>query len=99
MVAAFAHLAAGAGLSIVQTSGFVVPMQMGAFAGYVAFGWLADKLGRRPAFVCYVLAAAILNFHPLRNDRTSAIVANDLLKFVRACGQSPRVIALPEASS
>jgi MFS family permease len=50
----------GAGLSIVQTSGFVVPMQMGAFAGYVAFGWLADKLGRRPAFVCYVLAAAIL---------------------------------------
>jgi MFS family permease len=50
----------GAGLTIVRTSGFVVPMQMGAFAGYVAFGWLADKLGRRPAFVCYVLAAAIL---------------------------------------
>jgi MFS family permease len=50
----------GAGLTIVRTSGFVVPMQLGAFAGYVAFGWLADKLGRRPAFVLYVLAAAIL---------------------------------------
>jgi MFS family permease len=50
----------GAGLTIVRTSGFVVPMQLGAFAGYVAFGWLADKLGRRPAFVVYVLAAAIL---------------------------------------
>jgi MFS family permease len=50
----------GAGLTIVQTSGFVVPMQLGAFAGYVGFGLLADKLGRRPAFVCYVLAAAIL---------------------------------------
>jgi MFS family permease len=50
----------GAGLTIVQTSGFVVPMQLGAFAGYVCFGLLADKLGRRPAFVCYVLAAAIL---------------------------------------
>lgn len=50
----------GAGLTIVQTSGFVVPMQLGAFAGYVFFGWLADQIGRRPAFVCYVLAAAVL---------------------------------------
>jgi MFS family permease len=49
----------GAGLSIVRTSGFIVPMQIGAFAGYVAFGWLADKIGRRPAFVLYVLGAAI----------------------------------------
>ncbi len=50
----------GAGLTIVQTSGFVIPMQLGAFAGYVLFGLLADKLGRRPAFAAYVLIAAIL---------------------------------------
>jgi MFS family permease len=50
----------GAGLSIVRTSGFVVPMQLGAFAGYVAFGWLADKMGRRPAFVLYVVGAALV---------------------------------------
>ena len=62
----------GAGLSIVRTSGFIVPMQLGAFAGYVAFGWLADKLGRRPAFVCYVLAAAILTpiYGATRDART-----------------------------
>ena len=50
----------GAGLDIVQTSGFVVPMQIGAFAGYVCFGFLADRIGRRPAFLIYVLGAAIL---------------------------------------
>jgi len=62
----------GAGLSIVQTSGFVVPMQLGAFAGYVAFGWLADRIGRRPAFVCYVLAAAALTpiYGATRDERT-----------------------------
>jgi MFS family permease len=62
----------GAGLTIVQTSGFVVPMQLGAFAGYVAFGWLADKMGRRPAFVGYVLAAAILTpvYGAVRDERT-----------------------------
>lgn len=49
----------GAGLNIVRTSGFIVPMQMGAFAGYVTFGWLADKLGRRAAFLIYVVGAAI----------------------------------------
>ena len=49
----------GAGLSIVKTSGFIIPMQLGAFFGYVVFGWLADKIGRRPAFVIYVLGAAI----------------------------------------
>ena len=50
----------GAGLTIVKSSGYVIPMQLGAFAGYVLFGWLADKIGRRPAFVLYVIAAAIL---------------------------------------
>jgi len=50
----------GAGLDIVHTSEFVVPMQLGAFAGYVSFGWLADKIGRRPAFVSYVVGAALV---------------------------------------
>lgn len=50
----------GAGLSIVKTSGFVIPMQLGGFLGYVVFGWLSDKIGRRPAFVCYVIGAALM---------------------------------------
>jgi Ala-tRNA(Pro) deacylase len=37
-----------------------------------------------------------LNFHPMRNDRTSAISADDLLKFVRSTGREPLIVALPE---
>jgi MFS family permease len=50
----------GAGLSIVRTSGWIVPMQIGAFFGYVTFGLIADKFGRRPAFLLYMLTAAAL---------------------------------------
>lgn len=50
----------GAGLSIVGTSAWVFPMQAGAFLGYVTFGFIADRAGRRPAFLLYVLASAAL---------------------------------------
>ncbi len=50
----------GAGMSIVQSSGWIIPMQIGAFLGYVLFGFLADRFGRRPVFLAFVLAAAVL---------------------------------------
>lgn len=50
----------GAGMSVVQSSGWIVPMQVGAFLGYTLFGFLADRFGRRPVFLVFVLAAAIL---------------------------------------
>jgi len=37
-----------------------MPMQMGAFWGYVLFGFLADRFGRKPAFLCFVLSTAAL---------------------------------------
>lgn len=43
-----------------------------------------------------MLALHPLNFHPLRNDRTTAISPADLLKFLRATGHEPKVIPLPE---
>ena len=50
----------GAGLNILRTSAWIFTMQFGAFLGYISFGWMADRFGRRPAFFAYVLAAAIL---------------------------------------
>jgi MFS family permease len=50
----------GAGMSVVRSTAWIVPMQLGAFCGYVLFGFLADRFGRRPVFVFFVLAAAAL---------------------------------------
>jgi Ala-tRNA(Pro) deacylase len=35
-----------------------------------------------------------LNYHPLSNDRTTAIASADLLRFIAACGHVPRIIDL-----
>jgi Ala-tRNA(Pro) deacylase len=43
-----------------------------------------------------MLVLVPLNFHPLRNDRTTAIAAADLLKFLRACEHEPVIARLPE---
>ena len=37
-----------------------------------------------------------VNFHPLRNDRTTALRAADLLRFARATGHEPMIVPLPE---
>jgi Ala-tRNA(Pro) deacylase len=37
-----------------------------------------------------------LNFHPLRNDKTTAIAASDLVRFVGSCGHTAMVVRLPE---
>lgn len=50
----------GAGMGVVRSSAWIVPMQIGAFFGYVLFGFLADRFGRRPTFIFFVLAAAVL---------------------------------------
>ena len=50
----------GAGLGLVRSTGWIVPMQLGAFAGYLSFGYAADRFGRRKSFAAYLIAAASL---------------------------------------
>ena len=50
----------GVGLSPATMSGFVVAMQVGMWLGYVTFGYVSDRIGRRRAYVSYLLAAAVL---------------------------------------
>ena len=50
----------GAGLGIVGSLPWIIPVQLGAYAGYLTFGFIADRIGRRRAFVTYMVGAAIL---------------------------------------
>jgi Ala-tRNA(Pro) deacylase len=41
-----------------------------------------------------LMAFTEINCHPLDNSATTRLVADDLLRFIRACGHSPLVMAL-----
>ncbi len=41
-----------------------------------------------------MMAAPLLNFHPLANTASSTITPADLIRFVESCGHVPRVIAV-----
>lgn len=50
----------GAGLTLTKSALWLIVLQLGAFAGYISFGWIADRLGRRPSFTFFMIAAAIV---------------------------------------
>jgi MFS family permease len=52
--------AGGMGLSQSVMTGLIVANQIGTWFGYVTFGFVADAIGRRRAYVGYLLAAAAL---------------------------------------
>lgn len=50
----------GRGLAILSLTGFLVILNLfGMLPGYLFFGAIADRIGRRPAFVGYLAAAAV----------------------------------------
>jgi MFS family permease len=50
----------GVGLSASMMSWFVIAMQVGMWFGYVSFGYIADAIGRKRAYVLFVLMASVL---------------------------------------
>lgn len=53
----------------------------------------------RPILDAAMLEKTPLNFHPLRNDRTTAIAPADLIRFVESCGHKPLIVAIPEVTA
>jgi predicted MFS family arabinose efflux permease len=50
----------GIGLTTRSMSGFIIAMQVGMWFGYVTFGFISDRAGRKRAYVAYLLTAAVL---------------------------------------
>ncbi|MGH9336442.1 MAG: MFS transporter, partial [Vicinamibacteria bacterium] len=50
----------GAGLTVLNSSLFIIVLTVGQWLGYVSFGFIADRFGRRQAYLLYLLAAALV---------------------------------------
>lgn len=48
----------GAGLTVTKSAAWLILLQIGAFFGYITFGWFADRFGRRVSFTFFMIAAA-----------------------------------------
>jgi MFS family permease len=50
----------GVGLNVLTSSTFVVAMNIGGWLGYVSFGFIVDKVGRRKPWMIFMFISAIL---------------------------------------
>lgn len=72
----------GMGLDIVKTSTWILVMQAGMWLGYVSFGFICDKVGRKPTYIFYLFAAAILVFAYSRaRDNTMLLLLGPFVAF------------------
>jgi MFS family permease len=73
----------GAGMSIVGSLGWIIALQLGAFAGYLSFGFIADRVGRRWAFGGFLVTAAVLVpiYGQMTASPTALMVLGPLLGF------------------
>jgi Ala-tRNA(Pro) deacylase len=62
------------------------------------FGLINDKTGRTNVILDEaMMKQPLLNFHPLRNNATTAISSDSLLRFITSCGHAPRLVAVSDA--
>lgn len=52
----------GMGFSSAVMSGLMVAMQCGMWVGYVTFGFVSDRVGRKATYIAYLIGAAVLLF-------------------------------------
>lgn len=61
------------------------------------FGLINDTTNRVNVILdAAMMKQTLLNFHPLKNDATTAIASPDLLAFITSCGHVPRVVEVSE---
>jgi MFS family permease len=72
----------GWGMSIVKSATWIIIMQAGMWLGYVSFGFICDRLGRKPTYIFYLFAAAafVLAYSRVRSA-TALLLLGPFLAF------------------
>jgi MFS family permease len=52
----------GLGLQLLSSSTMILVMQLGMWFGYITFGFVSDRIGRKRTYITYLLLAALLLF-------------------------------------
>ncbi len=72
----------GAGLTIVGSSVWIIVLTIGQWFGYVTFGFVADAMGRKRAYLIYLLTAAVLvPIYGSTRNPTALLVLGPFLAF------------------
>jgi MFS family permease len=73
----------GRGFSLMNTATLLVTLNLvGMFPGYLCYGWVADKLGRKRSLIVYTLcAAALIPFYAAARTQWIILVLGALVGF------------------
>lgn len=73
----------GRGFGVMGTTTLLIVLNLvGMFPGYVSFGWVADRMGRRPSFILYTLAAAVVvPLYAIARSPAALLVLGTLVAF------------------
>jgi MFS family permease len=73
----------GRGFGLMGTASLLIVLNLaGMFPGYISFGWMADRFGRRRSFVFYLFAAAVLiPFYAMARSQAALLVFGTVVAF------------------
>src|SRR5262249_29994050 len=73
----------GRGFSLMNTATLLVTLNLaGMFPGYLCYGWVADKLGRKSSLILYTLcAAALIPFYAMARQQWIILVLGAMVGF------------------
>jgi MFS family permease len=72
----------GAGLTVLDSSIWIIAISVGQFLGYITFGFIADRIGRRKAYLLYLLvAAAVVPLYGFARAPAALLVIGPLVGF------------------
>jgi MFS family permease len=62
---------------------WIIPVQLGAYLGYLTFGFIADRIGRRTAFVLFMIGAAsiVLVYGQMSQNRQLLMLLGPVLGY------------------